>query len=229
MASQNIYDVADFFAAYSQLDRSVRGLAGAPEWPALQALLPDPSGLDIVDLGCGFGWFCRWACERGAARVTGIDLSERMLGRAHAETSDPAISYARADLERLDLPPGAFDLAYSSLALHYIVDLEGLLATVYRALRPNGMLVFSAEHPVITAPSHPGWSIGADGRRVWPINNYLVEGPRKTRWLADGVIKQHRTIGTYLSNLLRTGFAIARVEEWGPSERPDRRKAGFGR
>jgi 2-polyprenyl-3-methyl-5-hydroxy-6-metoxy-1,4-benzoquinol methylase len=77
--AQNIYDHPEFFENYSRLRRSVEGLAGAPEWPALRALLPDLRGLQVVDLGCGFGWFCRWAREQGAARVLGIDVSDRML------------------------------------------------------------------------------------------------------------------------------------------------------
>ncbi|KYF69096.1 class I SAM-dependent methyltransferase [Sorangium cellulosum] len=215
---QNIYDDPGFFEAYSQLRRSVEGLPGAPEWPALQALLPDLTGLRVVDLGCGFGWFCRWARENGAAHVLGLDVSERMLQRARSETADEAIAYAREDLERLDLPDAAFDLAYSSLALHYIEDLDGLLSTVRRALRPGGRLVFSVEHPIYTAPSRPGWRIEADGRKTWPVDSYLAEGPRTTDWLAEGVVKQHRTIGATLNALLRAGFAIAHVEEWGPTE-----------
>ncbi|WP_438023465.1 class I SAM-dependent methyltransferase [Sorangium sp. So ce233] len=215
---QNIYDDPGFFEAYSQLRRSVEGLPGAPEWPALQALVPALTGLRVVDLGCGFGWFCRWARENGAAHVLGLDVSERMLQRARSETSDEAIAYARADLERLDLPEAAFDFAYSSLALHYIENLDGLLSTVRRALAPGGRLVFSVEHPIYTAPSRPGWRVEADGRKTWPVDSYLAEGPRTTDWLAEGVVKQHRTIGATLNALLRAGFAIAHVEEWGPTE-----------
>jgi SAM-dependent methyltransferase len=65
--AQNIYDNEEFFEGYSRLPRSVEGLDGAPEWPALRALLPDLRGLDVLDLGCGFGWFCRWARGQGAA------------------------------------------------------------------------------------------------------------------------------------------------------------------
>src|ERR1019366_313951 len=125
--TQNIYDNPAFFAGYSQLGRSINGLDGAAEWPALRAMLPDPRGLGIVDLGCGFGWFCRWARQLGASHVLGLDVSEKMLERARAETSDAAIRYARADLERFDLPAGTFGLAYSSLALHYIEHLDRLL------------------------------------------------------------------------------------------------------
>jgi SAM-dependent methyltransferase len=216
--AQNVYDDPDFFAGYARLGRSVAGLDGAPEWPALRALLPPLSRQRVVDLGCGYGWFCRWAREQGASHVLGLDLSEKMLARARALTSDAAIIYVRADLECLGLAPAAFDLAYSSLALHYVVDLEGLFASMHRALAPGGRLVFSAEHPIYSAANRGGWSVGSDGRKVWSVEAYLVEGPRTTDWLAPGVVKQHRTLGTYLNLLIAAGFMIAHFEEWGPSD-----------
>jgi SAM-dependent methyltransferase len=215
--TQNIYDNEEFFAGYSRLPRSVEGLDGAPEWPALRAMLPDVRGRRVLDLGCGFGWFCRWARGEGAARVEGIDVSEKMLARARASTADAAIVYSRADMERLALPVASFDLAYSSLALHYVVDLEWLLSEVHQSLIPGGSLVFSVEHPMLTAPAVQGWSANAAGRKTWPVDGYLDEGARSTDWLTKGVIKQHRTMATYLNMLLRLGFTLSHVEEWGPS------------
>ncbi|MGQ0584705.1 MAG: class I SAM-dependent methyltransferase [Reyranella sp.] len=216
--TQNIYDNEAFFAGYSKLPRSVEGLDGAAEWPALKAMLPPMAGLRVVDLGCGFGWFCRWAREAGAASVLGLDVSENMLARARATTPDKAISYERADLERLTLPAGTFDLAYSSLALHYIEALGPLLDVVHRALVPDGRLVFSIEHPLHTAPTRPGWVEDDTGQRTWPLDRYLDEGPRRTDWLAKGVVKQHRTIATYLNRLIASGFTLDCIDEWGPTD-----------
>lgn len=70
---QNIYDQPDFFAGYSQFRRSREGLAGALEWPTLQAMLPPLAGLHVLDLGCGFGAFARWAREMGAHQVLGAE------------------------------------------------------------------------------------------------------------------------------------------------------------
>ena len=172
------------------------------------------------------GWFCRWARSHGARQVLGIDVSERMLTRAREATADPAIAYVRADLEQLDLPEAGFDLAYSSLAFHYVKDLEGLLATVHRALVPGSRLVFSVEHPIFMAPTHPGWVAGLEGHKTWPVDRYLVEGERRTEWLGSSVVKQHRSIGTTLNLVIRLGFRILHVEEWGPTDaqisvRPD--------
>ncbi|NMX62713.1 class I SAM-dependent methyltransferase [Pseudomonas sp. WS 5059] len=215
--TQNIYDTPAFFAGYSQMGRSLQGLAGAPEWPALQALLPPMRGLQVVDLGCGYGWFSRWAQEQGAEQVLGLDVSQKMLARAKEMTSSSAITYAIADLEQLDLPDAAYDLAYSSLAFHYIADLPGLFARIHRALKPGGWLVFSIEHPIFMAPRQPGWQVDEQGRRSWPLDSYQLEGPRVTDWLAKGVIKQHRTLGTLLNLLIKAGLSLSHIEEWGPS------------
>lgn len=215
--SQNIYDNQTFFDGYAQLSRSVQGLDGAPEWSTIRSILPDLQGKKVVDLGCGYGWFCRSAREQGAAQVLGMDLSEKMLGKAKEMTEDPAIEYHQQDLEALQLPAASFDLIYSSLTLHYIEDLGKLFATVYQALVNGGEFIFTAEHPIYTAPKHQGWLVDEAGQKSWPINGYQQEGQRISNWLAEGVIKQHRMLGTYINLLVQQGFTIRYLNEWGPS------------
>lgn len=67
------------------------------------------------------------------------------------------------------------------------------------------------------APTKPGWSSDADDRRIWLLDRYSVEGERRTDWLAKGVVKYHRTIGTTLNTLVRAGFSIRHLEEWSPT------------
>lgn len=215
--AQNIYDRSDFFQGYSRLPRSIHGLAGAPEWPAIQALLPDLAGKRVVDLGCGFGWFARWARTQGAVSVLGLDLSENMLARAQAATADAAIHYERGDLETLSLPEGAFDFAYSALAFHYVEDLARLTGTIFRALVPGSQFVFTIEHPIYMASMRPDWVSGDDGGRAWPVDHYAAEGERRTDWFAKGVLKYHRRLATTVNTLLDTGFSIRRLIEWSPT------------
>ncbi|KAB8064039.1 class I SAM-dependent methyltransferase [Janthinobacterium violaceinigrum] len=216
--TQNIYDNDAFFTAYSQLPRSVGGLGSAPEWPALRAMLPALHGKNVLDLGCGYGWFCRWAAEAGASRVLGVDVSEKMLAQAGGMGEHPAVSYARMDLEQLAVAPAAYDLVYSSLAFHYIDNFAALLAAIRHGLKRGGKLVFSIEHPIFMAPRQPGWLTDAQGRKRWPVDSYQQQGPRVSDWLAPGVIKQHRTMGTTINALLQAGFQLEHVEEWGPSD-----------
>lgn len=218
MAAQNIYDDPEFHAGYITLDRQVRGLDGAAEWPMLQTMVPAPNGLKVVDLGCGFGWFSRWADEHGAASVLGIDGSTRMLERARTDTASPTVTYAHADLDELKLEPGTADLVFSSLALHYVGDLDRLMATVGAALTPGGSLVFSVEHPIYSAPTTQAFEESAAGDQVWPLNNYLVEGERTRTWFVDGVVKHHRPVASWVNAVIGAGCTVDRVEEWGPSQ-----------
>lgn len=149
--AQNIYDNSEFFNGYATLNRSIKGLNGAPEWASLSKLLPDLKNLNIIDLGCGYGWFCRYAREQGATRITGIDVSEKMLTKARSMTSDSAITYSIADMEQLKLPESTFDLAYSSLSLHYIKNISDLIKNIYNSLTATGSFIFSVEHPIYTA------------------------------------------------------------------------------
>ncbi len=215
--AQNIYDNPEFFAGYSQLPRQVHGLAGAPEWPSIRALVPDLQGKHVVDLGCGFGWFARWAREQGAEAVVGLDVSEKMIARARAQPSDAAITYEIADIETLELPPAAFDFAYSALTFHYIADFGRLVRMVHRALRPGGQFVFTIEHPIYMAAAHPRWWSDEDGRKTWPVNRYALEGERRTNWFTDGVLKYHRTLGTTLNSLIAAGWTLRHVEEFAPT------------
>ncbi len=215
--AQNIYDNPDFFANYSQLPRQVHGLDGAPEWPVIRGLLPDLRGRRVVDLGCGFGWASRWMRKQGAASVLGLDLSHNMIERARAETADAAIEYRIADLDTLDLPEGAFDLAYSALTFHYVQDFDRLVRVIRKALVPNAHFVFTIEHPIFMAAAQAQWIGEEDGRKTWPVNRYSVEGQRRTDWFIKDVLKYHRTLGTTLNTLIDAGFAIRRVEEFAPT------------
>lgn len=216
--AQNIYDNPAFFEGYAQLPRSVQGLNGAPEWPALKAMLPDLTGKAVVDLGCGYGWFCRAARELGASDVTGVDISEKMLARAAELTDDNRIHYQRSDLESLALKANSLDLVYSSLALHYLPELDTLFANVQRALKPGGSLAFSMEHPIYICATRQGWLTDDSGERFWGVNHYQDESQRVSNWLADGVIKYHRTLGTTLNALIKAGLTISEVNEWGPTQ-----------
>ncbi|KAI0100526.1 S-adenosyl-L-methionine-dependent methyltransferase [Nemania sp. FL0031] len=216
--SQNIYDQREFFENYIKLDRQTKGLDGAPEWPRLRAMLPDLKGARVLDLGCGFGWFSRFARSEGAAHVHGIDLSAKMLDKARSMTCDDAIIYEEADLDDLTLPEAEYDVVFSSLAFHYLALLPSLMAEISRSLKRGGRLVFSVEHPLFTAPTTPSMVTEETGRKVWLVDAYQREGVRMRTWFVEGVRKQHRTMGSYINMLLNSGLRLTDFVEWCPSE-----------
>lgn len=213
---QNIYDNPEFFEGYKTLRQNDAGLNGALEVPALRALLPALSGMRVLDLGCGFGDFARYASEQNAALITAIDVSEKMLSEAARMTDSASIRYLNCAIEDYTPDPDAFDLAVSSMALHYIEDFGATTKRIFDGLRAGGRFIFSVEHPVCTA--YPvGWIRDQHGAPVhWPLDQYEYEGERRTSWFVDGVTKYHRTVATYVSTLLQQGFVIAHLGEPGP-------------
>lgn len=213
----NIYEDDTFFDQYSKMSRSQQGLAGAGEWHQFQKMFPDMTGMTVLDLGCGYGWHCKYAVDRGAAEVLGLDLSERMIGEARAKNADPRIVYAVRSLEEYDYPPARFDCVISNLALHYVEDLGPVFGGVFQTLKPGGVFLLNMEHPVFTAGVNESWVCGEDGKpKYWPIDDYFYPGERVTRFLGETVKKQHHTLTQILMGLINAGFGLERVEEATP-------------
>ena len=121
------------------------------------------------------------------------------------------------DLGKLE---GEFDLAISSLVLHYIEDYKGVLKNLNRLLVPGGEFVFSQEHPLATAYSGgERWTRDENGRKLHVnLADYSVESERDTTWFVDNVKIYHRTFSTVINDLIDAGFIIEKVVEPKPSE-----------
>lgn len=148
MAQQNIYDNEAFFEGYSKLRERDNNANILFEMPALFSMLPDLQGKTVLDLGCGFGEHCMYFVKMGAAKVVGVDISEKMLRVARKENNAPNIVYLRMAMEHISELDEYFDLVVSSLAFHYVEDFESLIKDCYDLLKPGGTLLFSQEHPL---------------------------------------------------------------------------------
>lgn len=101
------------------------------------------AGRRVVDLGCGLGEAAVYFALQGAD-VTAVDISPGMVRRAQevARHHGVEVRGVVTSLERLDLPAGAFDLAYGANVLHHAADIEAVLARVQCALKPGGTCFF---------------------------------------------------------------------------------------
>ena len=216
---QNKYDDPGFFANYSQMARSINGLDAAGEWHAFRELLPELHSKNVLDLGCGFGWHCRYAREQQAQLVIGVDISEKMIARARESTNDPAIEYRQLAIEDINFSAREFDVVLSSLALHYLKDFNSICRKVYHCLVMEGIFVLSVEHPIFTALAAQNWYYSQLGERLhWHVDRYQEEGPRLARFLDHDVVKYHRTVATYLNTLIDAGFTINKIAEPQPPQ-----------
>ncbi|MFS1861808.1 malonyl-ACP O-methyltransferase BioC [Vibrio lentus] len=108
----------------------------------LDKLPSDLSGLKVLDLGCGTGYFSEQLVKRGAAVVC-ADLSNGMLDEAKQRCGVSVSSYQQADAEQLPFDDGIFDIVFSSLALQWCDDLSSPLREMKRVAAVGGRVIFS--------------------------------------------------------------------------------------
>lgn len=211
--SQNIYDNHDFFDGYKKLRDNQYSANNLEEKPALFSLAPNLHNKAVLDLGCGYGENCAEFKALGATAVLGVDISEKMLTIATAE--HPDIEFIRADMADLSFLKRKFDVAFSSLALHYIEDFGTFVKDVYSLLNDGGYFIFSQEHPMTTAPiAGASWSRDPEGNVLhYNLTDYTRGGKRSTRWIVDGVEKYHRTFSEIINALVTAGFTIEKMLE----------------
>lgn len=222
MGQQNIFDNEEFFNSYKQLRENNDNYNILLEQPAMNQLLPDLCGKCVLDLGCGYGHNCMDFVQRGAERVVGMDISQRMLDIANTESSHERIQYVRMSMTDISRITEGFDLIYSSLAVHYIEDFEALCKDMYALLNQGGYLLFSQEHPLVTATfgGHQHYNKDETGKAVsFTFSDYGRPGKRDTFWYVDGVEKYHRRFSDIITSLCRAGFVIDTVCEPLPDER----------
>ena len=221
MAKQNIFDNEIFFNEYSKLRKREVNANNLFELPTLYELLPDLKGKRVLDLGCGTGERCIDYIKRGAASVTGIDISEKMLAIADSENNNSSITYLKMPMEDIGSLEGEFDVAISSLALHYVDDFSGVVKNVYNLLRAGGVFLFSQEHPLTTCYSGTGdrWTKDENGKKIHAnIADYCIEGRKDSTWFVEGVQRYHRMFSTIVNTLSDNGFRIVKMVEPYPTE-----------
>jgi len=121
-------------------------------------------GQRILDVGCGCGGT---TAELGAAVIpggeaVGVDLSEPLVAAAERRFPRPALRFISADVETLDVVPGApFDAAFSRTALMLFADPVAGCAAIRRSLRPGGRLAATVFRYGAANPWLPAAMLGA--------------------------------------------------------------------
>jgi SAM-dependent methyltransferase len=198
--------------------------------PMFLAFLPELAGKTVIDLGCGEGRNTREFARRGA-RLTGIDVSRKMIDAAMAAEAQEllGISYREASFSDLStFDAGSFDLAVSTMALMDGPDFEGAARAAHRALRPGGGLYFSVLHPCFVTPAQK-WIRNDAGEEIgFRVGEYFSDDIHIDRWRFSAAPGEtgdlfamprfpHR-LETYINGLTAAGFRILKIQEPRPTE-----------
>jgi demethylmenaquinone methyltransferase/2-methoxy-6-polyprenyl-1,4-benzoquinol methylase len=111
-------------------------------WKQRLAAFANPrAGTDALDLACGTGDIAFELARRGA-RVTGLDITHRMLQLARAKPARPrTVRFVTGDMMALPFPDASFDLVTTGYGIRNVPRIEPALAEIRRVLRPRGRLL----------------------------------------------------------------------------------------
>ncbi len=116
------------------------------ERPNTLSLLPDVTGIRVLDAGCGAGWYTEWLTSNGA-NVTAIDFTPQLVSFTQNRVKQAEVRHADLEKPLHFLDSKSFDLVIAPLILHYLKDWSMPMSEFNRVLRPDGTFVFSIHHP----------------------------------------------------------------------------------
>jgi SAM-dependent methyltransferase len=178
-------------------------------------VLPDVRGRDVIDLGCGTGYWSAWFARLGA-RPVGLDLSEAQLETARMFQREHGIEFplVHGSAEGAPLPSASFDLAFSEYGAATWCDPYAWIPEAHRLLRPGGWLIFLRDSALASLCYPPDEE---------PAGETLMRpqlGLNRIDW-SDGETDFHLPHGPMVALLRETGFELEALHELYAPEGPD--------
>ena len=182
----------------------------------LMDLIGDLQGMTVLDVACGEGFYTRMIRQRGAERVTGVDLSQGMIELARRQEAQHqlGIEYVVADAREL-LGGGQFDLTIAAYLLNYASnrdELQAMCNGITRSLKPGGRFVTVNCNPALTFPTAPSYrKYGFETTVVgdWREGTHI----KWTFYLSDGrfdIENYHLNVAIHEDAFRKAGFQKVR-------------------
>jgi SAM-dependent methyltransferase len=168
-------------------------------------VLPDVSGLDAVELGCGTAYVSAWLARRGA-RPVGINNSKVQLANARRFQREFGLEFhlLHADAEVLPFRSGSFDLAVSEYGAALWCEPKRWIAEAARVLKPGGQLIFMSNSPLLMLTVPDTEAEGPAGDRL--IRDYF--GMYRFEWPDSEGVEFHLSHGDWIRLLRSHGLDL---------------------
>lgn len=186
--------------------------------PAVDTLIGDVRHKDVLDLGCGNGYYAKKLACAGA-RVIGADGSTEMIKLARRDNVHPGISYVAMDLTRpFPIAGRSQDLVVANMVLMDLPHIDTCVSEVSRVIRDRGLFVFSLTHPAFFCSD---WAGDASNTRAYKmIRDYLHEKTESLDFWGE-IYHYHRPLSAYFRVLERSGLCVHALEEPVPQVGPE--------
>ncbi len=174
--------------------------------PKIIELLGDVKDKKILDLACGNGYFTEILANKSAITF-GVDYSEKLIDFAKAQKKVNAI-YTVGKSDSLEFTDNYFDSIIINMALQDIENIEGTFSEAYRVLKKDGSFIFSIPHPAFFMSTTEN-----DGNEIFKRLELYMTNISFDHPVFPGVSFHHRTIGYYLTTLIKHNFILNKFEE----------------
>ncbi len=190
--------------------------------PNLLRILAARSGEEILDVGCGQGFFAREVAKAGA-KVLGIDVAGELVKLAKDQAGKNE-NYLVLSAEKMTaISDGRFNAAICILALQNMKDMQAAVLEMSRILKPGGRLVLVLNHPTFRIPTASGWDYDEKTNTQYrKITRYLSEITQEVD-MTQGVndknkktftMSFHHPLQVYFKSFAKAGLCVTRLEEW---------------
>jgi len=156
MTDKRIIDTEKGMKEYYELEAGLVDYGNLDEYNAqlerrrtesIVALLNLDNNMSLLDIGCGEGLQLEYIRKKYSyIRLSGIDISETMVGRAKVRVPSANLIARSATGEGLGFERGSFDRIICSEVLEHLPHPEKVLANAYEVLKPGGLLVVSVPY-----------------------------------------------------------------------------------
>jgi SAM-dependent methyltransferase len=127
---------------------------------------------NILDIGCGYGWFELYAVDVECKKIIGIEISSKDLVTAKNSINNSNVDFIVADALKLPFDDGVFDTVVSWEVLEHLPkDTEIVFfKEVRRVLKDNGVFYFSTPNNTLLAKiGDPAWWL--QGHRHYKVSS----------------------------------------------------------
>lgn len=176
----------------------------------VRQFVPNVQELDVLDAGCGNGWYSRYFAGRGA-NVSACDGARGMLEIARRDYPQQ-----RFDEVNLLVPwpyeDTSFDLVFSNLVLMDLPELDNFISETVRVLKPGGMFVFSIVHPCFFRTN---WLVDANRQPHYKQAPNYIKPMRDQNHFWGPTSHFHRPLADYLNPCMAKGLNLREIQEPG--------------
>ena len=166
------------------------------------------TGIKVLDLGCGYGYYTDYFQSVGADTV-GIDGSEKMIEIARDKY--PNCKFYVCDItKKLPFDNDTFDIIFCNQVLMDVDDIESVFCECSRVLKTSGILYYSIVHPAFYDGS---WVIDESGYKHSKTIHRYLEPYTLTNDFWGETTHFHRPLSVYLNVASKYNFVLKHTDE----------------